>query len=122
MPRTLLPYPLLTALLGLLPLLAPAGAQAHDYPTVARVLYVHDCMREHPGPSFEMVNKCSCALDKTAEQLSFDEYETLSTSANASSIGGERGGVLRDNEALQAEVRRYRKLQAEAKKACFVIR
>ncbi|MBQ0960662.1 hypothetical protein KAK06_17030 [Ideonella sp. 4Y11] len=99
----------------------PAHA-ANDFPTVARVLYVHECMRDHPGAHFEMVNKCACALDKLAEQISFDEYETLSTEANATTIGGERGAYLRENEGVQTAVRRYRKLQTEVKKACFVIR
>jgi hypothetical protein len=99
----------------------PAQA-ANDFPTVARVLYVHECMRDHPGPHFEMVNKCACALDKLAEQLTFDQYESLSTEANATTIGGERGAYLRENEAVQVDVRRYRKLQTEVKKACFVIR
>jgi len=108
------------ALAGLLGSL-PAQA-ANDFPTVARVLYVHECMRDHPGPHFEMVNKCSCALDMLAEQISFDEYETLSTEANATTIGGERGAYLRENEGVQTAVRRYRKMQTEVKKACFVIR
>ena len=102
--------------------LAGLPAHAHDYPTVARVLYVHECMRDHPGPHFEMVNKCSCALDRLAEQLTFDQYESLSTEANATTIGGERGAYLRENEGVQADVRRYRKLQTEVKKACMVIR
>ena len=79
-------------------------------------------MRDHPGPHYEMTNKCACALDRLAEQVSFDEYETMNTSANASTIGGERGNYIRDTEVLQTQVRRYRKLQADAKKSCFVTR
>lgn len=111
------------AALALIPLATALPARAaNDFPTVARVMYVHECMRDHPGPHFEMVNKCSCALDKLAEQISFDQYESLSTESNATTIGGERGAYLRENEAVQTDVRRYRKLQTEVKKACFVIR
>lgn len=115
--------PLTTAAVALTGLLGAWPAQAaNDFPTMARVLYVHECMRDHPGPHFEMVSKCACALDKLADQISFDEYETLSTEANATTIGGERGAYLRENESVQTAVRRYRKLQTEVKKACFVIR
>lgn len=114
---------LTTAVAALAGLLGALPAQAaNDFPTVARVLYVHECMRDHPGPHFEMVNKCACALDKLAEQISFDEYETLSTESHATTIGGERGAYLRENESVQTAVRRYRKMQTEVKKACFVIR
>jgi len=100
---------------------APAGAgHLAEYPTVDRVLYVQECQRTHPGPHYEMVNKCACALDRLAGELSFDDYVHLSTAANATTIGGERGGVIRDSEALQVEVRRYRTLQAKVKKACFI--
>lgn len=91
-----------------------------EYPTVDRVLYVQECMRAHPGPHYEMVNKCACALDRLAGELPFDDYVGLATAANANSIGGERGGVIRDSEHLQVEVRRYRALQAKVKKACFI--
>ena len=103
---------------GLLALSAPA--LANDFPTVDRVLYVQECMRENPGPNFEMVNKCSCALDALASEVKFDEYVEMSTIAKAMSIGGERGNDLRDNETLKPQLKRYRELQAKVKKACFI--
>jgi hypothetical protein len=96
------------------------GAQANDYPTVDRVLYVQECIRAHPGPHYEMINKCSCALDTLASSLSHDEYVGMTTVVNAMSIGGERGGDLRDNETLKPQIKRWRELQAQAKKACFI--
>jgi hypothetical protein len=113
----------LAAGLAALAVSAPARAEAGhlaEFPTVDRVLYVQECMRAHPGPHYEMVNKCACALDRLAGELSFDDYVHLSTAANANTIGGERGGVIRDSEALQVDVRRYRALQAKVKKACFI--
>lgn len=113
---------LLTALLWGLPGMVSAHTPAnpHDYPTADRVLYVRDCLRAHPGPQFEMVGKCACALDRLAELISYDEYVTLATTANATSIGGERGSVLRDNEGAQKDARRFRDLQAKVKTACFI--
>ncbi|MFM2066906.1 MAG: hypothetical protein RLZZ584_1815 [Pseudomonadota bacterium] len=109
-----------TALLALGLFGASAAALAHDYPTVERVLYVQSCMRDHPGPAFEMVNKCSCAIDKLAEQIVFDDYVSLSTVANAITIGGERGAVLREAEPMQELARKFRKLNTDAKKSCFI--
>jgi hypothetical protein len=95
-------------------------AAANDFPTVDRVLYVQECMRANPGPHFEMVNKCSCALDRLASEVKFDDYVTMTTIVNAVSIGGERGGEMRDNESLKPQIARYRELQAKVAKACFI--
>ncbi len=97
-----------------------APALAHDYPTADRVIYVQECMDEHPGPAFEMLNKCSCTIDRIARDLAYDDFVSLSTAAKATSIGGERGNVIRDTEQLQKDIRRFRALQTEAKKACFI--
>lgn len=107
--------------LALALLAAPLASQAHDYPTVDRVLYVQECMRSHPGPQFEMVNKCSCALDKVAAELPYDDYVTMATAANATTIGGERGSYIRDTESLQVLIRQYKALQLKVKKACFIL-
>lgn len=95
-------------------------ASAHDYPTADRVTYVNECMRQHPGHYYEMLNKCSCTLDKLASQLTFDEFDSMVTATNANSIGGERGNTIRDSESLQKEIRRFRDMQATAKKSCFI--
>lgn len=107
------------------PLLAAAAASAaparpHDYPTVDRVSYVLECLRQHPGPEYELLSKCSCALDKLAAQLTLDEFTSMTTATNANSIGGERGNYIRDTEPLQKQIRRFRELQAQAKKSCFI--
>lgn len=101
-------------------LLAGGAARANDFPTVDRVLYVQECMRAHPGPQFEMTNKCSCALDALASDVKYDDYVTMSTISKALSIGGERGGSIRDAPSLEPQVKRYRELQAKAERACFL--
>jgi hypothetical protein len=101
-------------------LVAAASAQANDYPTVDRVLYVQECVRSNPGPHYEMINKCSCALDRLASEIKFADYVSMSTVVNAVTIGGERGGQLRDNESLKPQIARYRDLQAKVRKACFI--
>jgi hypothetical protein len=116
--KTSLRHPSLLSLCA--PLMASAVACANDFPTVDRVLYVQECMRAHPGPQFEMTNKCSCALDALAKDLKHDDYVTMSTISKAMSIGGERGGVMRDTQSLEAQAKRYRELQTKAKTGCFI--
>jgi hypothetical protein len=99
---------------------AAGGAQAHDYPTAERVVYVEACMRDHPGAHYEMLNKCSCMLDTIAQSLPYDDYVEMSTAANANSIGGERGSYIRDVPMLQEQIKKFKALQAQAQKSCFI--
>ena len=115
--RALLPAA--AALLALAAFSAPARA-ANDYPTLDRVVYVEACMAQHPGPRYEMLAKCSCTLDTIAREVSYDDYVEMTTATNANSIGGERGGYIRDVEVLQQDIRKFRTLQAQALKSCLV--
>lgn len=111
---------LLLCLFGL-PMAAHAAPHANDFPTVDRVLYVQECMAAHPDAvRFEMTNKCSCALDAIASEIKYDDYVQLSTASKATSIGGERGSYIRDSDKLQADIKRYRALQAKVNKGCFI--
>ncbi|MCY7370737.1 MAG: hypothetical protein LH479_07675 [Polaromonas sp.] len=101
-------------------LTAAMAAAANNFPTADRVLYVQECLKAHPGQNFEMVSKCSCALDKLALKVNFDDYVTMTTIVKAVTIGGERGGELRDNESIKPQIKRYRDLQTEVKKSCFL--
>jgi hypothetical protein len=104
-----------------LPMAAHAAPRVNDFPTVDRVLYVHECMVAHPDIGhFEITNKCACAIDAIASEITYDEYVQLSTASKATTIGGERGSYIRDVEALQAGIKRYRALQAKTNKACFI--
>lgn len=94
-------------------------ARAHDYPTAERVEFVLECMRDYPGPEFEMVHKCSCALDRIAEELTYDAFVEGSTLAKAVTIAGERGSVLRDNDAAQSDARKFRSIYKEARRKCM---
>ena len=98
----------------------PAAHPANDFPTVDRVLYVQECMRAHPGPNFEMTNKCACTLDKLAASVKYQDYVTMSTIVKAMSIGGERGGAIRDVPSYEPQVKRYKDLVSKAEKACFI--
>lgn len=109
----------LTTLIGVFFGLLPT-AHANDFPTIDRVEYVLACMRDNPGPRHEMLYKCACSIDSIAGDFSYEQYVEASTAANAMSIGGERGGVLRDSEGAKELAGKYRGAVAKAKKACFI--
>ena len=92
----------------------------NDYPTLARVEYVFECLNENPGPRHEMVYKCVCAVDRVAEAVPYDRWVDLSTFFNAQPIAGERGAYLRERTDIQAQLKNYREIQLNAKKACFI--
>ena len=94
--------------------------QANDFPTAERVGFVLECMRDHTGGEFELLNKCSCTIDRLAEKYKYDEFIEAQTMAKAVTIAGERGSVLRDNEDAQKAARRYRATVKEAGSACFL--
>lgn len=100
-------------------ILVPTAARGHDYPTAERVEFVLECLRDHPGPEYEMLQKCSCALDRIAEVLSYEAFVEGSTLAKAVTIAGERGSVLRDNEDAQAGARQFRALYKDARRRCM---
>jgi hypothetical protein len=111
----------IACLSALAPALACAATpRANDFPTAERVIYVQDCIKAHPGPHFEMLNKCSCALDAMASEIRYDDYVAMTTVVNAISIGGERGSGLRDNETVKPQLKRFRDLQAKVQKACLI--
>ena len=94
--------------------------RANDFPTRARVDYVLTCMRESNAPQQEAMYKCSCAIDAIAEQVDYATWVDLSTIANATTIAGERGGVMRDMKDGRKKIVSYREMQENAKKRCFL--
>jgi len=113
----------LPAMLGFLLFAATASAAnaaRNDFPTVDRVEYVQECMREHPGSRHEMLYKCSCTLDRIAAEVRYEEYVELWTAANAISIGGERGAQLRDAKVSQDMAKKFRSIEEKAQQGCFL--
>jgi hypothetical protein len=101
--------------------LVPAQlSRANDFPTHARVEFALECMRENQGIAQEAIYKCSCAIDAIATQVDYDTWVDLSTIANATTIAGERGGVMRDMKDGRKMIARFREIQDKAKKGCFL--
>jgi len=104
----------------LLVLCSMEAAVANDFPTRARVEFVLTCMRESKVSPQESMYKCSCAIDAIAEKVNYNTWVDLSTVANATTIAGERGGVMRDMKDGRKMIASYRELQQGAKKQCFL--
>jgi hypothetical protein len=100
-------------------LLVPVAASADGYPTVDRVQYVLECMKNHEG-KYEYLYKCSCAIDAIAKNMPYDNYVEAASIARYSGMGGERMGVFRDSDEMRALAKKWKAVEAEANKACSI--
>lgn len=98
---------------------APIPASANDFPTTARVEYVLECMQKH-NRDYEYFYKCSCVIDDVAKNVNYNEFNEISTATRYAHLGGERGGVFRDPKEVKRMSKKYKTLEANANKACFV--
>jgi hypothetical protein len=89
----------------------------NDYPTLARVEYVVDCMRT-TGPAEENVYKCACVIDRIAEKMKYDDFVEASTFSKYASTAGERGAVFRDTDDAKKKAKLYRETETGAFKSC----
>src|SRR5262245_9017764 len=94
-------------------------AAGHDFPTVARVEYVQDCMRRNGGEA-ALLYQCSCVIDRIAAALSYDEFVEASTFAKYATLPGEGGGIFRDPDVAKQKTKLYRELESNAYKACGI--
>ena len=76
-------------------------------PPRSRVLYVEECMRDHPGPHYEMVNKCSCALDAWPKEVKYEDYTSMSTTSTPCRSRRTRRHDARQRNR-QPQIKRYR--------------
>jgi hypothetical protein len=108
-------------LLGLLSILGAGrlGAEppVNDYPTVARVEYVNECIAANGG-TLTALYRCSCALDRIAARMSYDDFVEAGTYARYATLPGEGGGIFRDSAKAKDLGKRYRELEGEAHRAC----
>ncbi len=95
-------------------------SRGNDFPTHARAEFVLACMREYQALAKEAMYKCSCAIDAIAAKVDYDTWVDLSTIANATTIAGERGGAMRDLKDGRKTIARFREIQENAKKSCFL--
>ena len=96
-----------------------ADAPGHDYPTIARIEYVQECVNRTGGKQGAMY-QCACAIDRIAEKLTYDEFVEASTYAHYSTLPGEGGGIFRDTDEARQKAKLFRTIESDAYKACNV--
>ena len=101
---------------GALLLLAGTAAQANDFPTLARVEYVQECVNRTGDQSH--IYQCSCVVDRIAEAMSYDEFVEASTFARYFTLPGDGGGIFRDTDEAKKKAKLFRTVEADAYRAC----
>jgi hypothetical protein len=89
----------------------------NDYPTVARVEYVNECIN-NSGGKLAALYQCSCVIDRIAQQLSFDQYVEASTYSKYATLPGEAGGLFRDPEEGRKLAKLFQETEIAARKEC----
>jgi len=102
-----------------------AAEPAHDntpvnnFPTQARVEYVNQCISANGG-KLAALYQCSCAIDRIANGLTYDDYVEVTTFIKNGNLPGEGGGMFRDSERGRKLVKNYRELESDALHSCGI--
>jgi hypothetical protein len=96
-----------------------ADVPSYDYPTVARVEYVQECINRAGGPQ-AAIYQCACAIDRIAEKLTYDEFVEASTYAKYATLPGEGGGIFRDTDEAKQKAKLFRTIESDAYRVCNV--
>ncbi len=97
----------------------------NDFPTRDRVEYVFNCIAKHGGlnGSKAFINQyaCGCKIDKIAEKLTFEEYESARTFSYLKKTPGENGAVFRDPKQSKDLRKLLKEADKYAESQCFVM-
>ena len=96
---------------------AYADTRVNDFPTLARVEYVQECVNRTGGDPTH-IYQCSCVVDRIAQAMSYDEFVEASTFARYSTLPGEAGGIFRDTEEGKKKAKQFKTVEADAFRAC----
>jgi hypothetical protein len=89
----------------------------HNYPTVARMEYVNNCMAKTTDKLAAMY-QCSCAIDRIADALSYDEFIEALTYVKNATLPGEGAGIFRDSDRARQLAKRFRDLESASLTGC----
>jgi hypothetical protein len=92
---------------------------AHNYPTIARVEYVNECIGKNGG-KLAALYQCSCAIDRIANTLAYDDYVEASTFVKYATLPGEAGGEFRDSERGKKLAKGFREIESDALRGCGI--
>ncbi len=98
----------------------PSIATANDFLTVTTVQYVQQCMERNQGKMnlYEATYKCSCVIDKLAEEFTQTEFEEADTGFQLKNLPGDRGGEFKDDKKVGGLIGRFQKVHAQAYEDC----
>lgn len=92
----------------------------NDFPTLARVEYVMQCMQKKGGQNYDTLYSCVCSADKLAEKMRYESYAEAQTFANLGSLTGDRGGAVRDAPQSRKLKKELQEALSYAQDACTV--
>ena len=107
------------ALCACVPARADTPSPANNFPTVARIEYVRECMNRAGGREGALY-QCACAIDRIADKLTYDEYVEASTFARYATLPGEGGGIFRDTDDAKKKAKLFHTIEDEAFRVCNV--
>ena len=93
------------------------SAKANDFPTIDRVLYVNECVRQHGG-GLDSLYKCSCVMDYFTKNLSYEEFDEMDASSHGIQTTGERSALWRDPKGVRDGIKRLQDVEKKAKQNC----
>ena len=101
----------------------PAISFANDFSTVTRVQYVNDCIDANPKMNiYEATHKCSCVIDKLAENFTQVEVENANAGFQFRNLPGDRGGMFRDDTDVNDGIKSFKQVHAGSYKSCRIRR
>lgn len=99
---------------------AAASSPANDFPTQARAEYVVTCMKGLGGENYDNLYKCSCSIDRIADQVDYDRFLEMETFERGREAGGERPELIREGSMASEYRREFKQVKANAAQQCGI--
>lgn len=97
-----------------------AQSFAEEFPTIDRVLYVNECVREQGG-GLDSLYKCSCVMDYFTQNLSYEEFDQMDASSHGIRTTGERSALWRDPKGVRDGIKKLKEIETTAKRNCNLL-
>ena len=94
-------------------------AASNEFSTLERVEFVLGCMKKRGGENYDNLYRCSCMIDKIAEQFTPTDYFEARTYSMLRSTAGERGSAFRDPPQAKSLVKKLNEVNEAVQKACL---
>jgi hypothetical protein len=89
-----------------------------NYPTLATVEYVIECMNRKGAQNYTTLYQCTCQFDIFAELMSYPEYTQAVVFRNLRGMPGENGNVFRDPPQAKIMRDKLKNAQIQAQQQC----